>query len=137
MNKIYIEKATTSMRLIFMTTAIGGVFLGLGWSLIYYLILVVSDTSVPILYALIYGLIMGLVLGIINGTILLLITGGKESSNTTVIISMGIMIIPIFLVSVLFSPSFSHLLVNVFIISLGTFYLTKYALRNKTTQLLV
>lgn len=116
----------------FTKIVLGGILLGLGWSVLYSFILQFSEkTVVPIIHAMLYGAIFGTCLGLVNGTMVLLFTNGKDYSQKASILSVTVTAIITFIISIFFSPSIFHLLINVLVASLGSLYLIKFILNNK------
>ncbi len=117
------------MKRIITRTTLGGIFVGITWSLIYSLILRSIKITVPLEHALLYGLMIGVLLGVVNGGLLVLITNAKEHSQRDIVLTTLAMSLIIFVVAVFFSPSLILLSLNLVILICGSMYTTTYALQ--------
>ena len=129
------EKTAIAMRYVLARIMLGGTVLCIVWSIVYYFILLlIAGITVPFVHALIYGLYIGAILSLFNSIAILLISGGKSYSQTSINISAGIMMIPIAIISLLFSPSLIYVLMHPIMGTLGSKYVTEYALSSSKTH---
>ena len=127
------------MRKVFLTDMfairmiLGGVVLGIGWSVIYSLTLTTSDLSVSLFHAVIYGVMLGFFSGSINVVAFIMITNAKTYTSVSTKLSTGMMSVVFVIVFLFFSPTFIHHLLSVVVLTIADYYLTKYALGEFST----
>ena len=94
-----------------------GTFFGVGISIIYWLLALLSDLDIPLIHAIIYGILLGSILGGINGFLVVLF--GRA-------VALGITGFLFFASFVGLSPTLGHLLLLVVMSLFATVYANNY-----------
>ncbi len=112
------EKHRLTSRYFFQMIA-EGTLSGVGISIIFWILLLLSEIDVPLIHAIMYGILLGSILGGLNGFLVVLL-GRAVAMGITIVVSIALGL----------SPTLLHLLVLVVTSAIAKIYANNYLLRH-------